>query len=65
MFKIFYAESDATLYEHKANVNTGIDEILEVGKRIDVDGENIKKSRSLVKFNTTQITDALTKYSTN
>ena len=43
MFRIFYAESDATLYEHKPDSNTGLDEILEIGKRIHTDGETSKK----------------------
>jgi len=63
MFKIFYADSDATLYEHKSGYNTGLDEILEVGKRLDNDGETLKKSRAIVKFDMTEIQSALTKYS--
>jgi hypothetical protein len=35
MFRIFYVEKDATLYESVPTLNTGIDEILEVGKRIN------------------------------
>ena len=34
MFKIIYPESDATLYEALPKNNTGLDEILEVGKRL-------------------------------
>jgi hypothetical protein len=41
MFRIFYAESDATLYEHKDTANTGIDEILQIGKRLHQDGETL------------------------
>ena len=33
MFKIFYADKDATLYQGLPDTNTGIDEILEIGKR--------------------------------
>jgi len=65
MFRIFYAESDATLYEYKDDVNTRLDEILEIGKRFDNDGETIKKSRSVVKFNMADIESTLTKYSTD
>ena len=65
MFRIFYAESDATLYEHKPDSNTGLDEILEIGKRIHTDGATSKKSRSIVKFDMSEITDTLSKYSTD
>ncbi len=65
MFRIFYAESDATLYEHKSDSNTGLDEILEIGKQLDNDGETLKKSRSIVKFDMSEIQAALTKYSIN
>jgi len=65
MFRIFYAESDVNLYEHKDTTNTGIDEILEIGNRLDIDGETLKKSRSIVKFSMNEIKNALTKYSAN
>ena len=32
MFRILYAESDATFYEHDKKVNTGLDEVLEIRK---------------------------------
>ena len=50
MFRIFYAESDATMYEASSliNSNTGIDEILQVGKQLDTDGETLVKSRFVV-----------------
>jgi len=63
MFRIFYAESDATLYEHKNTANTGLDEILEVGQRLANSGGDLVKSRSLIKFNMSEIQTALTKYS--
>lgn len=62
MFKIFYAQKDATLYESSPNINTGIDEILEIGKRLDTDGESLLKSRSVIKFDTTEISSSLAKY---
>lgn len=65
MFRIFYAEKDATLYESVPTLNTGIDEILEVGKRINTSGDAYVRSRSLIKFDTTEITDILSKYSAN
>jgi len=62
MFKLFYAESDAALYESIPTYNTGIDEILDIGKRLGTDGSNLEKSRSVVKFNMTEISASLSKY---
>jgi hypothetical protein len=62
MFRIFYAEKDATLYEAYSNYNTGLDEILEIGKRIGTDGSTLLKSRSVVKFDMTEISASLSKY---
>ena len=62
MFKIIYPSSDATLYESLPNYNTGIDEILEVGKRLSISGSNYLKSRSVVKFDMSDVSAALTKY---
>jgi hypothetical protein len=61
MFRIFYAEKDATLYEYEPYGNVGLDEILEVGKRFDANG-NVKKSRSLVQFDMAEVTAAIAKY---
>ena len=63
MFRIFYAESDATVYEEFDLYNTGLDEVLEVGKKLGNDGETLEKSRSLLKFNMSEIQSTLTKYS--
>jgi len=71
MFRIFYAEKDATLYEGAttssalSQTNTGLDEILEIGKRLGDDGETLLKSRTLVKFDVSEITTAIQKYSVN
>ena len=65
MFRIFYPESDATVYEGLETTNTGLDEILEIGKRIGTDGSTWQKSRALVKFDMTEITNVVSKYSTN
>jgi len=65
MVKIFYANSDATLYESSTDINTGIDEVLEIGKRLSTSGSVLLKSRSVIKFDTSEITDALSKYSVN
>jgi hypothetical protein len=63
MFRIFYAEKDATLYESAPAYNTGLDEVLEIGKRLGTDGSTLEKSRSVVKFDMSEITDVLSKYS--
>ena len=67
MFRIFYADSDATMYEATSleSYNTGLDEILQVGKQLDTDGSTLVKSRFVVKFDMSEITDVLTKYSAN
>ncbi len=62
MFKIFYAEQDATLYQSNPYYNTGLDEILEIGKRLDTSGETLVKSRSVVKFDMSEISASLAKY---
>jgi hypothetical protein len=62
MFRIFYAEKDTTLYESFPTYNTGLDEILEIGKRLDTDGETLLKSRSLLKFDMSEISASLAKY---
>ena len=62
MFRIFYAEKDATLYESAPTVNTGIDEILEIGKRLGTDGDTLLKSRSVIKFDMAEISQSLAKY---
>jgi hypothetical protein len=63
MFRIFYAEKDATLYESAEYYNTGLDEILEIGKRLNTDGSTYLKSRALVKFDLNEINATLAKYS--
>jgi hypothetical protein len=65
MFRIFYPESDATIYESFQTVNTGLDEILEIGKQLGTDGSTLQKSRALVKFNVDEITDVVSKYNVN
>ena len=63
MFKIIYPEKDATLYESLPTYNTGLDEILEVGKRLGDSGSYYYKSRSVIKFDMADVNSALTKYS--
>ena len=63
MFRIFYAQQDATLYESSPTANTGLDEVLEIGKRLDTDGATLLKSRAAIKFDMTEISASLAKYS--
>jgi len=63
MFKIIYPSADSTLYEAKPTYNTGIDEILEVGKHLTVAvTSSYALSRSLIKFDMNDVNTALTKY---
>lgn len=62
MFRIFYAEKDTTLYESYPEYNTGLDEILEIGKRPGNDGTTLLKSRALLKFNMAEVSESLAKY---
>jgi len=69
MFRIFYANKDATLYEGATSTNalsvtnTGLDELLEVGKYLANDGNTLLKSRCIVQFDTQEIQSALQTYS--
>lgn len=62
MFRIFYAEQDATLYESAPNYNTGLDEVLEIGKRLSTTGSAYLKSRSVIKFDMAEVSASLSKY---
>ena len=68
MFRIFYSNSDATLYEGLSTgstlsqTNTGLDEILEIGKRLGTDGSTLLKSRTLVKFDINDVSTTISKY---
>lgn len=62
MFRIFYAEQDATLYESAPTYNTGLDEVLEIGKRLNDEGDTLLKSRSVLKFDMTEISASLSRY---
>jgi hypothetical protein len=62
MFKIFYAEKDTTLYEQTPAYNYGLDELLEIGKHLDDEGSTYLKSRSVLKFDMTEVSASLSKY---
>ena len=59
MFRIFYANQDATLYEVSPEYNTGLDEILEIGKRLNNQGDQLLKSRSVIKFDMDEFLDCM------
>lgn len=63
MFRIFYAENDATVHESSETKNTGLDELLEIGKKLGDDGSTLMKSRSIIKFSMAEINSTLAKYS--
>ena len=56
-----FAEKDATLYEGSATQsrNTGLDEILEVRKDMNADGSVVNVSRTLIKFDLTDISSSI------
>jgi hypothetical protein len=62
MFRIFYSQQDSILYEAAPDTNTGLDEILEIGKRIGTDGNVAQLSRSLIKFDIKEVNDIISKY---
>ena len=55
MYYYIYAEKDATIYSDKTKdnhtMNTGMDEILELHKKVPPINDKIENSRILVKFN--------------
>ena len=65
MFRIFYPEADATVYEGLQTTNTGLDEVLEIGKQYGTDGSTLQKSRALVKFDINEVTNTISKYNVN
>ena len=56
-----FAEKDSTLYEGSATQsrNTGLDEILEVRKDMNTDGSVVNVSRTLIKFDITNISESI------
>jgi hypothetical protein len=62
MFKIFYAEKDTSLYELYNESNTGLDEILEIGKNTAQGSNTLTRIRSIVKFDQNEISQSLAKY---
>ena len=62
MFRIFYAEKDATLFESNPTKNYGLDQVLEIGKKFNTEGDTLLKSRSLIKFDMAEISASLSLY---
>ncbi|MBT4731144.1 hypothetical protein HOB87_04175 [Candidatus Woesearchaeota archaeon] len=54
-----FSEKDTTLYEQSHSMNTGLDEILEIRKDMNVAGTQIYVSRALVKFDLTYISQSV------
>ena len=54
------ASADASIYERYPNLNTGNDEILEVGKKQDRLETSNGRARSLIKFTLTDLVGAPT-----
>lgn len=62
MFRIFYAEKDTTLYEVQPSYNAGLNEVLEIGKRLNTSGSSLLKSRSVLKFDMSEVSASLATY---
>jgi len=59
MIKTIFPSKDATLYEHTASMNTGLDPILEIRKDISGSGGDLMRSRAVIQFDTTTISASL------
>lgn len=57
MIQAIYSQKDTTIYEQYTNMNTGIDEVLEIQKVVD--GTAIYNSRILVKFDVSSVVSDL------
>ena len=54
MHFFIFPERDATLYQESGSQNTGLDEILEIKKDVNVAGTTVNVSRALVQFDITK-----------
>ena len=59
MHYFVFPEIDTTLYEASGSGNSGLDEILEVQKKMSTSGGNIKVSRILIKFDISEISSSI------
>ena len=54
-----YADKDATLYEASSSMNTGLDEILEVEKAMNLAATTINVSQPVIKFDLSEISSSI------
>jgi len=54
-----FADKDATLYEASSSMNTGLDEILEVEKAMNLAATTITVSRPVIKFDISEISSSI------
>ena len=54
-----FATKDTTLYEISSSMNTGLDEILEIKKDMNAQGDVIYVSRALIKFDLTYVSKSI------
>ena len=59
MHYFVFPEIDTTLYEASGSGNSGLDEILEIQKKMSTSGGNIKVSRILIKFDISEISSSI------
>ena len=57
MYKLFNATRDATLYSQQPTSNTGLDEVLEIGKTYY--GSLEDKVRAVIKFSNSEISSSM------
>ena len=65
MIKTIFPSKDATLYEHTASMNTGLDPILEIRKDISGSGGDLMRSRAVIQFDTSTISASLSEQGIN
>jgi len=54
-----FADKDTTLYENSSSLNSGLDEILEIRKDVNDTGAFKEVSRTLIKFDLTNISESI------
>jgi len=59
MHYFIFADSDTTLYQATGSQNTGLDEIVEIRKDLNLSGTNSKVSRILMKFDLNEISNSM------
>tara|TARA_R100001015_G_C4632074_1_gene195168 strand:+ start:885 stop:1967 length:1083 start_codon:yes stop_codon:yes gene_type:complete len=59
MIKTIFPSKDATLYEHTASMNTGLDPILDIQKDVSGSGGDLFRSRAVIQFDTDTVSASL------